>query len=188
MRRIAVLTSGGDAPGMNAAIRAVVRTGVANRLEVFGVKNGYEGLINGIFNPLGTRDVGGILQRGGTILGSARCPEFKTEVGQLKALRQLNSNGMEGLVVIGGNGSQTGNYALHRLGFPVAGIASTIDNDLIGSDTTIGVDTALNISPTGLLDRGDGAQLWLSGFDGGYRRGSRICGLAGSRDRPREDR
>ena len=146
MRRIAVLTSGGDAPGMNAAIRAVVRTGVANRLEVFGVKNGYEGLINGIFNPLGTRDVGGILQRGGTILGSARCPEFKTEVGQLKALRQLNSNGMEGLVVIGGNGSQTGNYALHRLGFPVAGIASTIDNDLIGSDTTIGVDTALNIA------------------------------------------
>jgi 6-phosphofructokinase 1 len=146
MRKIAVLTSGGDAPGMNAAIRAVVRTGVANGLEVFGVKGGYEGLINGIFTPLGTRDVGGILQRGGTILGSARCPEFKTEAGQMKALRSLNGEGMEGLIVIGGNGSQTGNYALHKLGFPVAGIASTIDNDLWGSDTTIGVDTALNIA------------------------------------------
>jgi 6-phosphofructokinase 1 len=146
MKRIAVLTSGGDAPGMNAAIRAVVRTGVANGLEVYGVKGGYEGLINGIFTPLGTRDVGGIMQRGGTILGSARCPEFKTEAGQMKALRSLNGEGIEGLIVIGGNGSQTGNYALHKLGFPVAGIASTIDNDLWGSDTTIGVDTALNIA------------------------------------------
>jgi len=107
MKKIAVLTSGGDAPGMNAAIRAVVRTGVANGLEVFGVKGGYEGLINGIFVPLGTRDVGGILQRGGTMLGSARCPEFKTEAGQLKALRSLNGEGIEGLIVIGGNGSQT---------------------------------------------------------------------------------
>jgi 6-phosphofructokinase 1 len=146
MKRIAVLTSGGDAPGMNAAIRAVVRTGVANGLEVHGVKGGYEGLINGIFVPLGTRDVGGILQRGGTMLGSARCPEFKTEAGQMKALRSLNAEGIEGLIVIGGNGSQTGNFALHKLGFPVAGIASTIDNDLWGSDTTIGVDTALNIA------------------------------------------
>lgn len=146
MKRIAVLTSGGDAPGMNGAIRAVVRKGVANGLEVFGVKNGYEGLINGIFIPMGTRDVGGILQRGGTILGSARCPEFITEVGQLKAIRALNGAGIEGLIVIGGNGSQTGNYALHKLGFPVVGIASTIDNDLVGSDTTIGVDTALNIA------------------------------------------
>jgi len=115
-------------------------------MEVYGVKGGYEGLINGIFTPLGTRDVGGILQRGGTILGSARCPEFKTEAGQMKALRSLNGEGIEGLIVIGGNGSQTGNYALHKLGFPVAGIASTIDNDLWGSDTTIGVDTALNIA------------------------------------------
>ncbi|MHC1740922.1 MAG: 6-phosphofructokinase [Anaerolineaceae bacterium] len=146
MKRIAILTSGGDAPGMNGAIRAVVRTGVANGLEVFGVKNGYEGLINGLFAPLGTRDVGGILQRGGTILGSARCPEFITEAGQLKAIRALNSAGIEGLIVIGGNGSQTGNHALHKLGFPVVGIASTIDNDLVGSDTTIGVDTALNIA------------------------------------------
>ena len=146
MKRIAVLTSGGDAPGMNAAIRAVVRTGVAKGWEVFGVKGGYEGLINGIFMPMGTRDVGGILQRGGTILGSARSEEFKTEKGQLHAIRSLNEQGIEGLVVIGGNGSQTGNYALHKLGFPVVGVASTIDNDLYGCDVTIGVDTALNIA------------------------------------------
>lgn len=146
MKRIAVLTSGGDAPGMNAAIRSVVRSGVHNGWEVMGVKGGYEGLINGIFIPLGTRDVGGILQRGGTILGSARSMEFKTERGQMKAIRSLNEAAIEGLIVIGGNGSQTGNYALHKLGFPVVGIASTIDNDLYGSDITIGVDTALNIA------------------------------------------
>jgi 6-phosphofructokinase 1 len=131
---------------MNAAIRAVVRTGVVNGLEVYGVRNGYEGLINGLFTPLGTRDVGGILQRGGTILGSARSLEFKTEKGQLKGIRSLNEAGIEGLIVIGGNGSQTGNHALHKLGFPVVGIASTIDNDLYGSDVTLGVDTALNIA------------------------------------------
>lgn len=146
MRRIAVLTSGGDAPGMNAAIRAVVRTGIQNGLEVFGVKGGYEGLINGVYIPLGSRDVGGILQRGGTILGSARSEEFKVEKGQIKALRSLNEFGIDALFVIGGNGTQTGNYALHKLGFPVVGIASTIDNDLYGSDVTIGVDTALNIA------------------------------------------
>lgn len=146
MKKIAVLTSGGDAPGMNAAIRAVVRTGVARGWQVFGVKGGYEGLINGIFIPMGTRDVGGILQRGGTILGSARCDDFKTEKGQLHAIRSLNEVGIDGLVVIGGNGSQTGNLALHRHHFPVVGVASTIDNDLYGCDITIGVDTALNIA------------------------------------------
>ena len=146
MKRIAVLTSGGDAPGMNAAIRAVVRTGIQNGWEIFGVKNGYEGLINGIFVPLGTRDVGGILGRGGTVLGSARCQEFKTEKGQLRAIRSMNEAGIDGLIVIGGGGSQTGNYALHKLGVPVVGIASTIDNDLYGSDVSIGVDTALNIA------------------------------------------
>jgi 6-phosphofructokinase 1 len=146
MKRIAVLTSGGDAPGMNAAIRAVVRTGVQHGFEVFGVKGGYDGLINGVFTPLGTRDVGGILQRGGTILGSARSNEFKTEKGQMRAIRSLNEQGIEGVIVIGGNGSQAGNYALHKLGFPCVGIASTIDNDLVGSDITIGVDTALNIA------------------------------------------
>lgn len=146
MKKIAVLTSGGDAPGMNAAIRAVVRCSVARGWEVIGVRNGYEGLINGIMIPLGTRDVGGILQRGGTILGSARSPEFKTEKGQIQAIRSLNAMGVDGLVVIGGNGSQTGSFALHKHGFPVVGIASTIDNDLVGSDITIGVDTALNIA------------------------------------------
>jgi 6-phosphofructokinase 1 len=146
MKRIAVLTSGGDAPGMNAAIRAVVRTGIAQGWEVFGVRHGYAGLIGGDMSALSARDVGGILQRGGTLLGSARSPEFETEAGRVKALRNLNGRGIEGLVVIGGNGSQTGAYALSQMGFPVVGVASTIDNDLVGSDITIGVDTALNIA------------------------------------------
>lgn len=146
MKKIAVLTSGGDAPGMNAAIRAVVRASYAKGWTAVGVKNGYEGLINGIFVPLGPRDVGGMMQRGGTILGSARSLEFKTERGQITAIRSMNEECVDALVVIGGNGSQTGNYALHQHGFPVVGIASTIDNDLTGSDVTIGVDTALNIA------------------------------------------
>jgi 6-phosphofructokinase 1 len=146
MKRIAVLTSGGDAPGMNAAIRAVVRTGIAQGWEVFGVRHGYAGLIGGDMSSLSARDVGGILQRGGTMLGSARSLEFETEEGRVKALRNLNGRGVEGLVVIGGNGSQTGAYALSKMGFPVVGVASTIDNDLVGSDITIGVDTALNIA------------------------------------------
>jgi 6-phosphofructokinase 1 len=146
MRRVAVLTSGGDAPGMNAAIRAVVRTGIGKGWDMYGVNLGYYGLIASNFIPLGTRDVGGIIQRGGTILGSARCLEFKTEEGQFKALRNLRQKGVDVLIVIGGNGSQTGANALSNLGFPVVGIASTIDNDLYGSEITIGVDTALNIA------------------------------------------
>ncbi|MAT44618.1 MAG: 6-phosphofructokinase [Anaerolineaceae bacterium] len=146
MKKIGVLTSGGDAPGMNAAIRAVVRTGIAKGWTVYGVKNGYAGLISGNIIPLGARDVGGIMQRGGTMLGSARSEEFKTIEGQRKAIRQLNSHGIEALVVIGGNGSQTGSFKLTQLGFPVVGVASTIDNDLYGSDITIGVDTALNVA------------------------------------------
>jgi len=146
MKRIAVLTSGGDAPGMNAAIRAVVRTGLDKGWEVFGIRHGYAGLIAGNFVPLGARDVGGIIQQGGTILGSARCPEFKTEEGRLKALRQLHQHDIEALVVIGGNGSQAGAHALSQMGFPVVGIASTIDNDLYGSEITIGVDTALDVA------------------------------------------
>lgn len=146
MKRVAVLTSGGDAPGMNAAIRAVIRTGAGRGWEMYGVKLGYEGLINGRFIPMGNRDVGGILNRGGTILGSARSQEFKTEEGQRKAIRSLNEEGIEALVVIGGNGSQTGALALSKWGYPVVGVASTIDNDLAGSEITIGVDTALNIA------------------------------------------
>jgi 6-phosphofructokinase 1 len=146
MKRIAVLTSGGDAPGMNAAIRAVVRTGIGKGMEVFGVRHGFAGLLVGEFVPLGARAVGGIIQHGGTILGSTRCEEFKNEDGQVRALRVLRDNRVEALVVIGGNGSQAGAYALSQRGFPVVGVASTIDNDLPGSDMTIGVDTALNIA------------------------------------------
>jgi 6-phosphofructokinase 1 len=146
MKRIAVLTSGGDAPGMNAAIRAVTRTALAKDWEVFGVEHGYKGLMSGDFKPLGARDVGGIIQLGGTVLGSARAPEFKTDEGRLQALRELNQAQIEGLVVIGGNGSQTGAHALFEMGFPVVGCASTIDNDLSGAEITIGVDTALNIA------------------------------------------
>lgn len=146
MKHIAILTSGGDAPGMNAAIRAVTRCALEQGWEVFGVRQGYAGLIDGHFEPLHARSVGGIIQQGGTILGSARSPEFKTEDGRLKALRELHQHNIEGLVVIGGNGSQTGALALAQLNFPVVGVASTIDNDLAGSDITIGVDTALNIA------------------------------------------
>jgi len=146
MRRIAVLTSGGDAPGMNAAIRAVVRTGLDKGWEVLGVRHGYVGLVNDNMAPLGPRDVGGIIQQGGTMLASSRCPEFKTEEGRLKALRTLQSHDIEALVVIGGNGSQAGAYELSQMDYPVVGIASTIDNDLYGAEITLGVDTALNIA------------------------------------------
>jgi 6-phosphofructokinase 1 len=144
--KVAVLTSGGDAPGMNAAIRAVVRTALSHGWGAVGVRNGFAGLIAGKFVELGPRDVGGIMERGGTFLGSARCPEFREEEGRVRALRHLRQNGIDALVVIGGNGSQTGSHALHQMGFPVVGVASTIDNDLYGSDVTIGVDTALNIA------------------------------------------
>lgn len=144
IRSLAVLTSGGDAPGMNAAVRAVVRRGLDLGIETFGIEGGYLGLMNGNIRRLGRREVGGILGRGGTVLGTARAPEFKTEAGQNRAIHQMAKHGVEGLVVIGGNGSQSGAQALIKRGFPVVGIASTIDNDLVGFDITIGVDTALN--------------------------------------------
>lgn len=146
MERIAVLTSGGDAPGMNAAIRAIVRTGIDRGWEVLGIRRGYAGLITGEWSPLSARDVGGIIHLGGTILGSARCLEFETVEGRQQALQMLDRQGIEALVVIGGNGSQTGAHALSEMGFPVVGVASTIDNDLYGSEITIGVDTALNVA------------------------------------------
>lgn len=146
MKRIAVLTSGGDAPGMNAAIRAAVRTGVSLGVEMFGVRHGYTGLIAGDFLPLGAREVGGIIERGGTMLGSSRCPAFLTDEGQRAAVNQLSRRDIGGLVVIGGNGSQSGAHALSRLGMSVAGVASTIDNDLAGSDVTLGATTALDIA------------------------------------------
>lgn len=146
MKRIAVLTSGGDAPGMNAAIRAAVRTGLDLGLEMFGVRNGYAGLVAGNLIAFSARDVGGIIHCGGTVLGSARSPEFMTENGRLRALAILHQHGINGLVVIGGNGSQAGAHTLSQLGFPVIGVGATIDNDLYGSEMTIGVDTALNIA------------------------------------------
>jgi len=145
-RKIAILTSGGDAPGMNAAIRAAARTGIALGWEMFGVRDGYAGLVTGLIEPLGARDVGGILQRGGTFLGSARLREFKDEPVRARAIANLQARGIDGLVVIGGNGSQSGALALAKMGLEVVGVASTIDNDLAGSDITIGVDTALNIA------------------------------------------
>ncbi|MDB4986099.1 MAG: 6-phosphofructokinase [Myxococcaceae bacterium] len=146
MKHIAILTSGGDAPGMNAAIRAVTRSALDLGIEVHGVRQGLQGLVEDTIEPLRARDVGGIIQRGGTFLGSARCKEFREPAGRSKALRNLSRRGIDGLVIIGGNGSQTASHALSSLGFPVVGIASTIDNDLIGSDVTIGADTAINIT------------------------------------------
>lgn len=144
--RIAVLTSGGDAPGMNAAVRAITRGGLAQGWEVFGVRNGYAGLLADTIVPLQARDVGGIIQQGGTVLGSARSPEFAQPAGRAAALRHLAAHGIEALVVIGGNGSQTGAWSLHKEGFKVVGVASTIDNDLYGTDVSIGSDTAVNIT------------------------------------------
>ena len=131
---------------MNAAIRAVVRVGIARGFEVLGVQHGYAGLIGGEFRALGPRDVGGIIQLGGTVLGTTRCEEFKTEAGRTRALEHLQTQRIAGLIVIGGNGSQTGAWELRRRGAPVIGIASTIDNDLYGSDVTIGCMTAIDVA------------------------------------------
>lgn len=144
MKKIGVLTSGGDAPGMNAAVRAVVRKAIFHGMEVAGIYHGYQGLINGNIENLDVGDVGDIIQRGGTMLHSARCLEFKTEGGQRKAISQLKEHGIEGLVVIGGDGSYRGALALSKLGFPSVGVPGTIDNDIPGTDYTIGFDTALN--------------------------------------------
>ena len=144
MRCIGVMTSGGDAPGMNACIRAVVRTAAYHGVRVLGIRRGFQGLIEGEIVELRPRDVGGIIQRGGTILQTARSKEFMTEEGQRKALRRLNQHGIEGLVVIGGDGSMRGALALHQRGFPVVGVPASIDNDIWGTNMSIGVDTALN--------------------------------------------
>ena len=183
-RKIAVLTSGGDAAGMNAAIRAVTRVATAEGAEVVGVKNGYQGLLDADFMPLRARDVGGILQLGGTFLGSARSKEFATESGQERAMANLWAADIDGLVVIGGNGSQTGAYSLSQRGLAVNGVASTIDNDLVGTDITLGVDTALNIVLEA-IDRirstasshGRGFLIEVMGRDCGYL--ALMAGLAG---------
>jgi 6-phosphofructokinase 1 len=145
MKRIGVLTSGGDAPGMNAAVRAVVRTAVYHGLEVFGIERGYKGMIDGAIRPLGPRDVSGIIGRGGTMLYAARCPEFQEQPGRALAAAQLAKLGIEGIVVIGGDGSYRGAEKLHKeFGIHCIGMPGTIDNDIGGTDYTIGFDTAIN--------------------------------------------
>ena len=144
VRKIGVLTSGGDAPGMNSAIRAVTRVALANGIEVVGIRDGYKGLVNGDFVNLTKRDVSDMLDRGGTKLGSARLPEFKDEEVQDKAVNQLKSNGIDAIVVIGGDGSYRGAMALTKKGINCIGLPGTIDNDIAGTDFTIGFDTALN--------------------------------------------
>lgn len=144
MKRIGVMTSGGDAPGMNSAIRAVVRRGESLGMEVFGITNGYKGLVNGEIHRLTSADVGGLLNRGGTLLFSARFPEFKETSVQLEAIEQLRKYDIEGLVVIGGDGSFRGAQALANHGFPTMGIPGTIDNDIPGTDYTLGFDTTVN--------------------------------------------
>ncbi|HTV95554.1 MAG TPA: ATP-dependent 6-phosphofructokinase [Steroidobacteraceae bacterium] len=142
--RLALLTSGGDAPGMNAAIRAVVRCGVSQGFEVVGVRNGYKGLVQGELFPMGRRDVGGIIQLGGTKLGTSRYEPMKAS--REGALRSLRRHEISALIVIGGNGSQSGAHALHAQGAPVIGVASTIDNDLCGTDVSIGATTAVDVA------------------------------------------
>ncbi|GAK02934.1 LOW QUALITY PROTEIN: 6-phosphofructokinase [Geomicrobium sp. JCM 19037] len=144
MKRIGVLTSGGDSPGMNAAIRAVVRKAIFHDVEVYGVRYGYAGLISNDIHKLEVGDVGDIIHRGGTMLYTARCEEFKTPEGQQTAVDNLKKCGIEGLVVVGGDGSFRGAEALTARGFPTIGVPGTIDNDVPGTDYTIGFDTALN--------------------------------------------
>jgi 6-phosphofructokinase 1 len=144
MKTIGVLTSGGDAPGMNAAVRAVVRKAIYHGVEVYGIIGGYAGLISGNVQKLELGSVGDIIHRGGTMLFSARCDEFKTNEGQLKGIKHLKKLGIEGLIVIGGDGSYRGAQALTERGFPCIGVPGTIDNDICGTQFTIGFDTALN--------------------------------------------
>lgn len=153
MKRLAVLTSGGDAPGMNAAIRAVVRAGVESGNEVLGVRRGYAGLVDGDFAPLNRSSVVNIVQRGGTVLGTGRCERFKTLEGQRCAVEQLAAHRIDGLVVIGGDGTFRGATALATIGGPPAvGIPGTIDNDVFGADRSLGFDTAVNTA-LGAIDR-----------------------------------
>ncbi len=145
MKRIAVFTSGGDAPGMNAAIRAVVRAGIYNKLEVFGIMRGYQGMIDNVFKPLISRDVSDIIQHGGTILKTARSKSFMTKEGRKKAYKNLLLNKIDAVIAIGGNGTFTGAQIFEKeFNIPFVGIPGTIDNDLCGTDYTIGYDTAIN--------------------------------------------
>ncbi|HEY3318344.1 MAG TPA: 6-phosphofructokinase [Coriobacteriia bacterium] len=142
--RIAVLTSGGDAPGMNAAVRAVVRTTIAAGADAWGIERGFEGLLERSFRPLSLGSVGGILDRGGTFLATSRSARFQTEEGIAEACKILKETEIDGLVVVGGNGSFRGAQRLHECGIKVLGVPGTIDNDVAGTDTCIGFDTTLN--------------------------------------------
>lgn len=144
MKRIGILTSGGDAPGMNAAIRAVVRSGLSAGLEVFGIYDGYQGLIEGNIKQLSRSDVSGIIIHGGTVLGSARLEEFKLQNIREQAVANLKKHKIEGLVIVGGDGSYRGALALHDMGIACIGIPATIDNDIASTEYSIGFDTALN--------------------------------------------
>jgi len=144
MKRIGVLTSGGDSPGMNPAIRAVVRKAIYHNIEVYGIYGGYAGLVAGNIKKLELGSVGDIIHRGGTMLHTARLPEFQEREVQLKGIEQLKAHGIEGLVVIGGDGSYRGAKALTEHGYPCVGVPGTIDNDIPGTELTIGFDTALN--------------------------------------------
>ncbi|MBO4383588.1 MAG: 6-phosphofructokinase, partial [Clostridia bacterium] len=144
MKTIGVLTSGGDAPGMNAAVRAVVRTGLENDMRVLGIYNGYEGLMSGDVTEMNLRSVSNIVQRGGTVLRTARSMEFMTDRGQEKAADMCRRLGIEGVVVIGGDGSFRGAQALSHKGINCVGIPGTINNDISCTDLTIGFDTAVN--------------------------------------------
>ncbi len=144
MKRLAILTSGGDCSGMNAAIRAAARTAIANDVEMIGYRKGYAGLLKNDYIVLNSLAVSGVLQRGGTFLQSARSAEFRTDEGRKRALDNLMKEKVEGLIVIGGDGSLTGALALDKLGFPVIGIPGSIDNDIPYTDMSLGVDTALN--------------------------------------------
>ena len=144
MKRIAVITSGGDSPGMNPAIRSVTRTGMNKQREIIGIRNGYQGLLDNEFIPLDNHIVSGRVRDAGTFLQTSRCPDFAKPEGQKRALEILADNKIDGLIVIGGDGSLNGARALHKLGLPVIGLPGTIDNDIFGTDMGIGVDTALN--------------------------------------------
>ena len=144
LQSIAVLTSGGDSPGMNAAARAVVRTALHEGVAVWGINNGYKGMLADDMKQLNSYSVSDLIQRGGTFLGTARSKDFLTEAGRRKGLANLESHGIEGLVVIGGDGSLTGGELLAQMGLPVVGLPGTIDNDVWGTDYTIGADTAAN--------------------------------------------
>jgi len=147
MKRIGVITSGGDAPGMNAAVRAVVRTAIGRGADVLGYHHGWRGVVEGIYEQLDTKSVGGIINRGGTILRTARCQEFREPEGRRRAVENLRRDGVGGLVVIGGDGSLTGAQKLfEEFEFPVFGVPGSIDNDISGTDYSIGFDTAVNIA------------------------------------------